>query len=173
MSLLMDLLYAAAGAVAWPWLVRKSLRTGKYQRGHFEDTASGYCGVNAVLLLEHARATGDKARLSRCLPVLVKLYDWLKANRRREDIGLYWFELPGASGMDNAPRGGADLHGSGMAHVDLSAQQVLSAGYLAQSGEDVGDVRLLGLAQRGLHADEDRILLSQSGETAGRQEAAA
>ena len=29
----MDLLYAAAGAVAWPWLVRKSLRTGKYQRG--------------------------------------------------------------------------------------------------------------------------------------------
>jgi hypothetical protein len=37
--------------------------TGKYQRGHFEDTASGYCGRSAVALLEHARATGDKAAL--------------------------------------------------------------------------------------------------------------
>ncbi|MBI5686200.1 MAG: hypothetical protein HZC54_14095 [Verrucomicrobia bacterium] len=37
--------------------------TGKYQRGHFEDTASGYCAASAVLLLEHARATGDKAAL--------------------------------------------------------------------------------------------------------------
>lgn len=36
---------------------------GKYQRGHFEDTASGYCAASAVLLLEHARATGDKAAL--------------------------------------------------------------------------------------------------------------
>jgi len=36
---------------------------GKYQRGHFEDTASGYCAAFAVLLLEHARATGDKAAL--------------------------------------------------------------------------------------------------------------
>ncbi len=37
--------------------------TGKYQRGHFEDTASGYCGANAVPLLEYARATGDPAAL--------------------------------------------------------------------------------------------------------------
>ncbi|MFA5193684.1 MAG: hypothetical protein WC740_23490 [Verrucomicrobiia bacterium] len=37
--------------------------TGKYQRGHFEDTASGYCATPAVTLLEHARATGDKAAL--------------------------------------------------------------------------------------------------------------
>lgn len=37
--------------------------TGKYQRGHFEDTASGYCGKAVVTLLEHARATGDKAAL--------------------------------------------------------------------------------------------------------------
>ena len=44
--------------------------TGKYQRGHFEDTASGYCGVNAVLLLEHARATGDKAALGAGLKTL-------------------------------------------------------------------------------------------------------
>jgi len=36
---------------------------GKYQRGHFEDTASGYCAQHAVTLLEHARATGDKVAL--------------------------------------------------------------------------------------------------------------
>jgi hypothetical protein len=34
---------------------------GKFQRGHFEDTASGYCAHHAVLLLDHARATGDAA----------------------------------------------------------------------------------------------------------------
>jgi hypothetical protein len=60
---------------------------------------------------QYYRATGDKGRLARCLPVLVKLYDWLKANRRREEIGLYWFEVPGASGMDNSPRGGHYLDG--------------------------------------------------------------
>jgi hypothetical protein len=38
--------------------------TGKYQRGHFEDTASGYCAVHAVTLLEFARATGDQAALA-------------------------------------------------------------------------------------------------------------
>ncbi|MCX6899941.1 MAG: hypothetical protein NT105_14725 [Verrucomicrobia bacterium] len=36
---------------------------GKYQRGHFEDTASGYCAQHVVTLLEHARATGDKPAL--------------------------------------------------------------------------------------------------------------
>lgn len=44
--------------------------TGKYQRGHFEDTASGYCGKAAVTLLEHARATGDKAALEAGLKAL-------------------------------------------------------------------------------------------------------
>ena len=32
---------------------------GKYRRGHFEDTASGLCGRQAVTLLEHAWLTGD------------------------------------------------------------------------------------------------------------------
>ena len=36
---------------------------GKYRRGHFEDTASGYCARPAVTLLEYARVTGDKAAL--------------------------------------------------------------------------------------------------------------
>jgi len=34
---------------------------GTYRRGHFADTASGYCGSYAVVLLEHARATGDES----------------------------------------------------------------------------------------------------------------
>jgi hypothetical protein len=36
---------------------------GKFRRGHFEDTASGYCAARAVPLLEHARLTGDAASL--------------------------------------------------------------------------------------------------------------
>jgi len=34
---------------------------GKYERGHYEKTASGYCATKAALLLEHARLTGDVA----------------------------------------------------------------------------------------------------------------
>ena len=33
--------------------------TGKYQRGHFEDTAGGFCAQNAKELLEYAWITGD------------------------------------------------------------------------------------------------------------------
>jgi hypothetical protein len=36
---------------------------GKYERGHSEDTASGYCAHNAMLLLEHAWYTSDTAAL--------------------------------------------------------------------------------------------------------------
>ena len=36
---------------------------GQYQRGHYEDTASGFCGQRAARALEFARATGDKAAL--------------------------------------------------------------------------------------------------------------
>jgi hypothetical protein len=34
---------------------------GKYLRGHFENTASGYCAAKAVSLLEFARMSGDQA----------------------------------------------------------------------------------------------------------------
>ena len=36
---------------------------GKYQRGHFEDTASGHCALHAAALLDYARATGARAAL--------------------------------------------------------------------------------------------------------------
>ncbi|MBI5369253.1 MAG: hypothetical protein HZA54_19610, partial [Planctomycetes bacterium] len=35
--------------------------SGKYRKGHFEDTASGFCASKALPLLEHARRTGDAA----------------------------------------------------------------------------------------------------------------
>jgi hypothetical protein len=36
---------------------------GPYQRGHFEDTASGHCARNATTLLDYAHVTGDAAAL--------------------------------------------------------------------------------------------------------------
>lgn len=43
---------------------------GKYQRGHFEDTASGYCAQKAAELLECARLTGNDAALQSGLKAL-------------------------------------------------------------------------------------------------------
>ncbi len=51
--------------------------TGKYQRGHFEDTASGYCAMHAIRLLDFARATGDRAALATGLKAL----DYMKRFR--------------------------------------------------------------------------------------------
>jgi hypothetical protein len=47
---------------------------GEYRRGHFEDTASGFCGAFAMRLLEYARLTGDAAALS----AGVKALDYIK-----------------------------------------------------------------------------------------------
>lgn len=43
---------------------------GKYRRGHFEDTASGWCAAKAVVLLEHARIAGDRSSLEAGLRAL-------------------------------------------------------------------------------------------------------
>jgi hypothetical protein len=43
---------------------------GEYRRGHFEDTASGYCASHAVALLEDARFTGNGAALEAGLKAL-------------------------------------------------------------------------------------------------------
>ena len=43
---------------------------GEYQRGHFEDTASGYCAPHAVELLECARLTGNDAAFKAGLKAL-------------------------------------------------------------------------------------------------------
>lgn len=77
-------------------------------------------------------SSGNADRLKTIFPCLVAYFDWLKKNRRRNN-GLYWFEIPGASGMDNSPRGGSyDRKGSDVCHVDIASQQALSARHLAR-----------------------------------------
>ncbi|HEV7928110.1 MAG TPA: hypothetical protein VGR14_22350 [Verrucomicrobiae bacterium] len=61
---------------------------GKFRRGHFEDTASGYCASRAVELLEHARLTGDAASLQAGLKAL----DYMK--HFRDPRGAQTWECP-------------------------------------------------------------------------------
>jgi hypothetical protein len=61
---------------------------GKLRRGHFEDTASGYCGSRAVELLEHARFTGDAASLQ----AGVKALEFMK--HFRDPRGAQTWECP-------------------------------------------------------------------------------
>lgn len=85
--------------------------------------------------------SGDKKRLIQVLPALEGNYQFLENNRRRES-GLYWFEDPGSSGMDNAPRGPyawEKLDGAGICHVDLGCQQSLSAKCLANMNDAIGN----------------------------------
>jgi len=62
--------------------------TGKFQRGHFEDTASGYCAARAVELLEHARLTGDAASL----PAGLKALEFMR--HFRDPRGAQIWECP-------------------------------------------------------------------------------
>ncbi|HRJ72297.1 MAG TPA: trehalase family glycosidase [Terrimicrobiaceae bacterium] len=101
--------------------------------------------INPPLLawteLHYWRFTGDDSRLRGVFPRLVRFFDWIKANRRRES-GLYWFEDSGSTGMDNAPRSGyfaRHLDGSDICHVDLAAQQALAAECLAGMARHLGD----------------------------------
>jgi hypothetical protein len=61
---------------------------GKLRRGHFEDTASGFCAVRAVELLEHARLTGDAASLQAGLKAL----EFMK--HFRDPRGAQTWEVP-------------------------------------------------------------------------------
>ena len=60
---------------------------GPYQKGHFEDTASGYCGRFAVLLLDAAYVTGNK----RTLEAGIKTLEYMK--RFRTPRGAQTWEL--------------------------------------------------------------------------------
>jgi hypothetical protein len=61
---------------------------GKFRRGHFEDTASGYCAERALQLLEHARFTGDAASLR----AGVKALEFMK--HFRDPRGAQTWECP-------------------------------------------------------------------------------
>lgn len=87
---------------------------------------------------EYYLVTGETNRFERILPILTRYFDWIKANRRWEKNGLYWFEDSGSTGMDNAPRGGwgvPSLGGSDVCYIDLACQQALSAYYLVRIAE--------------------------------------
>ena len=87
------------------------------------------------------QVSGDRERLKSVLPALEGNYQFIENNRRRV-TGLYWFEDPGSSGMDNAPRGPyawPALDGAGICHVDLACQQALSAKCLSRICEVVGE----------------------------------
>jgi hypothetical protein len=62
--------------------------TGKYARGHFENTASGVCGRPAAAFLEYARITGDPDALA----AAVKTLDYAK--RFRTPRGAQTWEIP-------------------------------------------------------------------------------
>lgn len=85
--------------------------------------------------------SGDSSRFSYVMPILEKFFGFIE-NKRRRPCGLYWFEDPGSSGMDNAPRGGypaVDLKGSDVCHVDLACQQALTAKCLAKMNGVLGN----------------------------------
>lgn len=100
--------------------------------------------VNPPLLAwaewDYCCVTGDDSRLERVLPRLVRYFDWLKKNRRRES-GLYWFEDSGSTGMDNSPRSGwpsRHQDGSDVCFIDLACQQALSAMCLEKMARYMG-----------------------------------
>lgn len=90
---------------------------------------------------EAYRIRPDKSRLEQVLPALEGNYRFIENNRRRVS-GLYWFEDPGSTGMDNSPRGPyfcEKLDGSGICHVDLACQQALSAKCIGNICQALGD----------------------------------
>lgn len=85
--------------------------------------------------------SGDTSRFERVVPIIEGLYSFIENNRRRTR-GLYWFEDPGSTGMDNSPRGAfpsVTLDGNEICHIDLAAQQALSAECLAKMYSVMGN----------------------------------
>ena len=85
--------------------------------------------------------SGDTSRFEKVLPALEGCFDFIEKNRSRS-CGLYWFEDPGSSGMDNAPRAGyysEAQNGSDVCFVDLACQQALSAKCIAQMHKVLGN----------------------------------
>ena len=83
---------------------------------------------------QHYVITGDRSRFSAVAPKIAALYAYIE-NHHRRACGLYWFDDPGSSGMDNSPRGeypSTHLDGSGVCFVDLACQQALTADRLSK-----------------------------------------
>lgn len=85
--------------------------------------------------------SGDSSRFEKVLPALEGCYSYIEQTHTR-NCGLYWFEDPGSSGMDNSPRGGyasLEQNGSDLCHIDLACQQALSAKCIANMYEVLGN----------------------------------
>jgi hypothetical protein len=92
---------------------------------------------------DYYRCSGDSSRIVRVLPHLNRLFDWLVANRKCQDLDLYWFEDGGSSGMDNSPRGHrAPEAGRHLGWVDLSSQLAMAALYISRLAEVVGQAHV-------------------------------
>lgn len=90
---------------------------------------------------QHYVITGDRSRFSAVAPKIAVLYAYIE-NHHRRACGLYWFDDPGSSGMDNSPRGeypSTHLDGSGVCFVDLACQQALTADRLSKMYAVLGD----------------------------------
>lgn len=90
---------------------------------------------------QHYIITGDRSRFSAVAPKIAALYAYIE-NHHRRACGLYWFDDPGSSGMDNSPRGeypSTHLDGSGVCFVDLACQQALTADRLSKIYAVLGD----------------------------------
>ncbi len=90
---------------------------------------------------EHYLVSGDSSRFGEVFPALEGIYSFIENKRKRDTCGLYWFEDPGSSGMDNSPRGGyfaKHLDGSDVCHVDLACQQALSADRISRICDVLG-----------------------------------
>ena len=90
---------------------------------------------------QHYVITGDRSRFSAAAPKIAALYAYIE-NHHRRACGLYWFDDPGSSGMDNSPRGeypSTHLDGSGVCFVDLACQQALTADRLSKMYAVLGD----------------------------------
>lgn len=99
---------------------------------------------------EHYLVSGDNSRFSKVLPALEGFYNFIEKNRRRVQ-GLYWFEDPGSSGMDNSPRGGytsEGLKGSDVCHVDLACQQAMSAKYISLMYGEIKNIKKKNIYER-------------------------
>jgi hypothetical protein len=60
---------------------------GRFQKGHFEDTASGYCAASILGVMEYARITGD----TKAIAAGVKTLDYIK--RFRTPRGAQTWEI--------------------------------------------------------------------------------
>lgn len=97
--------------------------SGKIANEPTEDEPMVNPPLFAWIELKNYKLTGDKERLEKILPILIKYYSWIEKNMRSKwGNGLY-YNTPLGSGMDNTPR--EDVNKGG--YIDMSAQQALAA----------------------------------------------